>query len=178
MSRQNRSTMLIEYDIAFCAFQTANIPFYMLFAWTLIRYRKSRLASPFFALCLSSAVVDICHLIHFTSLYHLNIDGWAVARALLSNPTGPLPKYKMIGAFYLGQVQIFAAVLIAFNRFTALAIPFKHDSVNLKSINNQHMNCASDLVQEILGNRNWSAMDGASRAICANAICTNYISNQ
>lgn len=125
-----------ESDICMLIFVSISVPFYILFLLCiLINRRKEPFNSTFFTLCLSLGVADIATLIH--SYVFVKTPGWSwghVFWVTYGSRGSFLALYSNALMWGLALAQHIGVLLIAINRFTAIALSLRHENVSVQRI--------------------------------------------
>lgn len=102
-----------------------SMPLYLIVLVNLTRYRKSNtaLSSPFFQIVLSTGTADVIAALHTYAYIKFQLWGWAFD---FYHTIHPVWKYELLLGYVATFAQSFGILLIAFNRFTSLAMPFRH----------------------------------------------------
>ena len=113
-----------EYFLFAC--YCASTPLYIIVCYVLGRVPSSDkiLGNSFFRIVISTGIVDI---VYATTIYFgLNFRQWGWAYSFYAQ-IDPIPRYLTCIGFSACFSQCIGTMLIAFNRYTALAMPLRHE---------------------------------------------------
>ncbi len=102
--------------------------FYVTFVTVLVKHRNEPpFNSPFFRFCISISVSDLANMFHALFFNRIPELGFLFGFFRLFGQY--LAKYATVSLFFIGLTQVNAVLLLAMNRFTAVALPLKHQKV-------------------------------------------------
>jgi hypothetical protein len=112
-----------EYFLFAC--YSVSTPLYIFVLWVIARAPSSDniLCAPFFRIVLSTGIVDV--VVATTSYLGMKFQLWGWAYNFYAE-IAPVARYMSCLTFSTTFSQCIGTMLIAFNRYTALAMPFQH----------------------------------------------------
>uniref|UniRef100_A0A914WDW4 G-protein coupled receptors family 1 profile domain-containing protein n=1 Tax=Plectus sambesii TaxID=2011161 RepID=A0A914WDW4_9BILA len=105
-----------------------SMPLYLLVLVTLVRTPKSDviLGSSFFLIVLSTGIADV--IAAFLTYFCVKFRLWGLAFDFYAT-IHPVLKYELLLGFATNFAQSIGTLLIALNRFTAIAMPLRHSTI-------------------------------------------------
>jgi hypothetical protein len=115
----------LSFEHFLFACYSVSTPLYIFVLWVLARAPSSDkiLCTPFFRIVVSTGIVDV--VVATTSYVGTKFRLWGWVYNFYAE-IGPVPKYISCLGYSTTYSQCIGTMLIAFNRYTALALPFRH----------------------------------------------------
>jgi hypothetical protein len=97
--------------------------FFVLIKLALVRKNDPILGTPFFRIVLSTGFADVITAVQTYAYFKIRFWGWAFD---FYAKIHPVFKYELLIGYATTFAQSIGTLLIAFNRYTAMAMPIRH----------------------------------------------------